>query len=35
MRLPEELRIIDLEYISNEQVPDLAQNNKEYSRRKS
>ncbi|WP_341794750.1 Rpn family recombination-promoting nuclease/putative transposase [Rickettsia endosymbiont of Rhinocyllus conicus] len=26
MRLPEELRIIDLEYISNEQVPDLGQN---------
>ncbi|BAW82815.1 PD-(D/E)XK nuclease family transposase [Rickettsia japonica] len=26
MRLPEELRIIDLEYISNEQVPDLWQN---------
>ncbi|CAK6516512.1 Rpn family recombination-promoting nuclease/putative transposase [Rickettsia helvetica] len=26
MRLPEELRIIGLEYISNEQVPDLGQN---------
>ncbi len=26
MRLPEELRIIYLEYISNEQVPDLGQN---------
>lgn len=26
MRLPEELTIIDLEYISNEQVPDLGQN---------
>ncbi|ABY72623.1 hypothetical protein BTU51_0777 [Rickettsia rickettsii] len=23
MRLPEELRIINLEYISNEQAPDL------------
>ncbi len=26
MRLPEELRIINLEYISNEQAPDLGQN---------
>lgn len=26
MRLPEEFKIIDLEYISNEQVPDLGQN---------